>query len=443
MKKKKIFRTIFIMISILISIVIAIAYFLPITLKFELVEQVESLSPETILNVEQVREDREEMIKFVEDVHPYFIDGSDLSLYEKSKNDYIDATQKEMSVGDFMLATSQYITFFGDAHTSLWWWDDSYLNIEHEFSDGKMYVSGTDNSFNQYVTAIDDVDVRKIFETIDKLAPAENEMGQYQNYNDMFNSKVVLGFAGVDVDKDSFMIHLNDNKSYTCGYCDQSEPDFSENEETNEDTNSCFMDGDVFVVNFASCQYDEGYKKVCKELEEAIKSGCSKVIIDVRNNGGGDSNTCEDLLKAMGMSAPSYGMLVRYSPEAKKQDGYFRSSGKFYSKGSINCRKNENVKLVVLSSRNTFSSATMMCVFVRDGGHGIIIGEPSSNMPNSYGDIVCFSLSNSHLYGSVSHKKFERPDGSNKERMLVPDIETKINDAYDEAMRYLSGNKED
>ena len=92
----------------------------------------------------------------------------------------------------------------------------------------------------------------------------------------------------------------------------------------------------------------------------------------------------------------------------------------------------------MLCDRETFSSATMLLVFVRDAGLGTIIGEPSANMPSAYGDIIYFTLDNSHVWGTISHKRFIRPDGENEERMLIPDIQTEPEDALEEALKYLN-----
>lgn len=101
-------------------------------------------------------------------------------------------------------------------------------------------------------------------------------------------------------------------------------------------------------------------------------------------------------------------------------------------------KANEDVQLIVLSDHITFSSATMLCVWVRDGKLGKIVGEPSTNKPNSYGDILMFQLENSGLVMSVSYKKFTRPDSSNNEDMLVPDVQTSSEDAYDKAVELLN-----
>jgi len=92
----------------------------------------------------------------------------------------------------------------------------------------------------------------------------------------------------------------------------------------------------------------------------------------------------------------------------------------------------------VLCDRFTYSSATMLCVFVRDGHLGTLIGEASANMPNHYGDITFVALEHSHLYASVSHKRFLRPSGETESRMVVPDIETSSKDAYQAALDFLA-----
>jgi C-terminal processing protease CtpA/Prc len=48
-------------------------------------------------------------------------------------------------------------------------------------------------------------------------------------------------------------------------------------------------------------------------LKDSLKAGVTKVIIDVRNNPGGDSSACTQLLEAQGMKAPNYGTYIRYS----------------------------------------------------------------------------------------------------------------------------------
>ena len=97
--------------------------------------------------------------------------------------------------------------------------------------------------------------------------------------------------------------------------------------------------------------------------------------------------------------------------------------------------------MVILSDKYTFSSATLLCTWVRDGKLGKIIGEASSNQPSAYGDILKFTLENSKLEIGISHKKFIRPNQSKKENMLIPDIETSAETAYQRGIVYLQSQK--
>lgn len=161
------------------------------------------------------------------------------------------------------------------------------------------------------------------------------------------------------------------------------------------------------------------------------------MILDVRGNGGGNSAACKRLLEAMDMKTPDFNTFVRFSNEAARQNGYIRKDGFIETKGKSKGEANPDVNLVVLCDKYTYSSAANMLVWVRDGGLGTIIGEPSSGVPSHYGDIIYYILENSQLYGGVSHKKFIRPDQTNEEKILMPDIVTTSEEAMEEAVKYL------
>ena len=76
--------------------------------------------------------------------------------------------------------------------------------------------------------------------------------------------------------------------------------------------------------------------------------------------------------------------------------------------------------LVVLSSSTTFSSGfDLMTDLYRLGA--VIIGVPSGQAGNSFGDIRRFELTNSKIKGNVSTKYFQAfPDDTEKGRLLMP-----------------------
>lgn len=108
--------------------------------------------------------------------------------------------------------------------------------------------------------------------------------------------------------------------------------------------------------------------------------------------------------------------------------------------GTTKAKRNPAIQLVVLTDAQTFSSATMMGVFVQDGKLGTVIGRASSNAPNSYGDVLSYTLPNSQFSGGVSYKQWQRPDTTADQKTLVPDVETALSeDTLETALSFLNG----
>ena len=440
MKKKKALLIIAVVLLFVLLAAGAAIYFLPVSFHRAGVERPDALPGDTQLTATQVQSDRQQLIDYVESVHPFFVDGSDQTAYLAAKEAYLSETTEAMTLDAFMCATSRYLTVFGDGHTKLRWQYGEEAAIYHSYRNGGMHFADENGVTEWTITAVDDVPMEKILATIDSLFPAENQMAVAKNYDYYFTSSNLLTTAGVNVDKDTFTVTLSDGSTRQCGWFIPEEASADAAADAEPWGNKARWDGDIFVVEFVECSDDDNLKAIARELKQAVDNGCTKVIIDARGNGGGSSNACERLLEAAGMKAPGYSMLVRYSPAASAQCGYLRSRGSIVLKSGSKARQNEAVDLVVLCNRHTYSSATMLCVYVRDGGLGTLIGEASSNMPNCYGDITFVALEHSHLYASVSHKRFLRPSGETESRMVVPDIETTSKDAYQAALDFLADN---
>jgi len=434
---------------ILGTVIVAIAlvglvvlyYKVPVAMGGSIPEMKDPLPSDTMLSADAVKADREYLIDFVESVHPYFVDGSDIDKYNEAKDRYISQTSGEMPVYEFGAATGEYLAFFEDGHTELFWWaQDESFEIWHSYHDGQMYYFGEDGNGDTglYITAIDDTDMVEIYDVIDTCFSSENEMGRTINYDYYFNSENVLKYSGVDTSDGSLTVTLSDGSQVECTYLQWEEPEDNDSDENNFYGNSMYIDGDVVYIKFVNCREDEGYKAVLREVKKALLNGYTKFIIDVRGNGGGNSGTCDNLLEALGMKAPKYGTLTRYSEEAKEELGYLRKNGSNVYVQKLNGKNNPKISLAVLCDRYTFSSATMMCAYVHDGELGVLIGESSSNKPSMYGHPISFNLENSHIYGRVSHKRFTRPNGETEEDELVPDIVVPVDRAYQTAIDYLN-----
>lgn len=105
-------------------------------------------------------------------------------------------------------------------------------------------------------------------------------------------------------------------------------------------------------------------KKVIKEMFAVIDNkNPDKLIIDLRNNRGGNYNKSKPLIEAI-----------------KKRD-FLNKKGKIY----------------VITGRTTFSAAMVTAVFLKKETSAIIVGEPSRGHPNTTDNVEYLNLPNSGL----------------------------------------------
>jgi hypothetical protein len=121
-------------------------------------------------------------------------------------------------------------------------------------------------------------------------------------------------------------------------------------------------------------------------LEYIHETNPDRLIVDMRENGGGD-----------------FGLPRQYMlPQIKNNP-------------AINRREH----LYVIIGRKTFSAAMSNAADFRNDTHAILAGEPTGERPNSYQENVEFCLPNSHLHLTVSTKYYKFVAGNPE--ALFPD----------------------
>ncbi|WP_040952001.1 S41 family peptidase [Gorillibacterium massiliense] len=376
---------------------------------------------DAILTVEQVKEDAAQLTAFIEDVHPLFL-NKETEEYKANKAHFLEGASKSMSVADFRVLVSRYLSWFQDGHTRVSWKGDPMLAVDWRWDGSKLLISqGGDLPAGAEVTEIGGVAVGKVVQLVNTLLPVENKSTEIVNVSGYAQDKSMLALAGAKVNDSVELAYTNGSETIR-----QQVPFHTTSKEAAEDQKpdieSRLEDG-VFVITMRSCEMSRNLDQVAGDLQKAVASGVKSVVIDVRDNPGGNSSAVSKLLHAMSMKEGEYGSVIRLSKEISKQKGYLRTSGSITFKPSNKAKGNPNLSLYVLVNEGTFSSANMLAVWVRDGHLGKLVGTPPSNSPSSYGDILYFQLEHSKLYGIVSHKKFTRPDtAKDAERELVPDI---------------------
>jgi len=403
------------------------------------------------------------LVRLIEQTHPTFIVNGWLpDYYEEIRDEFLEYTQNEnLTKLDFAFAAARFITVLRDGHTSGQnvligqgedglWRPAIFGNLLDERwaeADNNLYLRNEDGELTEtIVTEIGGVPTVHIFTVIDRYFYAENDADRQHNYAAFSRFGDIIARAGGVIADDVVMLTLyNDGAvSEKAVRLEPPEPwgglDYIIRHE---------MKDDVFFIDLRVFIDGSHITEVVQAIEQAVDDGTRKFIIDLRGNGGGASIVGQRLLEAMGITIPSYGSLRRISNHLISYTGMFplhvlRWFGVDYVRIEpyipVNNNPN-NVFVSVLTNSSSYSSATMMGVWVQDGDFGNIVGGASRNAPTSFGDILGFTLPYSGFIGRVSHVLWLRPDVDGEPSILMPDILVDPNDALEAALMYLR-NKE-
>lgn len=378
-----------------------------------------------------MEEDAQALVSIIEASHPAFALDMVPEEYEPARSAFLQtAKQPDVTLVDFVLSAMAYTSSLHDSHTQVSPFGNTpqaLLDVNWTAGEGMLKLSD-----GKEVVAIGGLPVADLFACIDKYIAYENQAGREHNYAMWSRTVSFINLFGAKLQGDNtLLLTLADGSEQSVGW---SVPAGEASTVTTQKM------GDVLYVDFNQCVLDEALDAAVHTLADEVAKGTTKVILDVRGNGGGNSAACERLLSAMGMTPPAYGGVVRYSPLAQSQRGYQQAEGTQRQAPDLSAaRMNPDIHLVVLTDESTFSSATMLAAYVRDGKLGTLIGRSSGNAPSHYGDILFYQLGNTGLTGTVSHIQWLRPDQNAQGDALTPDIETLPGeDALERALDFLA-----
>ena len=182
-------------------------------------------------------------------------------------------------------------------------------------------------------------------------------------------------------------------------------------------------------------------------FRELRRQGIANLIIDLRDNGGGNSSVGDVLLRYLS-PVPFLQMdkaLVRISPLTRKLKGYdsidpMFTLYEFTEDQYLTPRTKEeghyDGRVFLLTSNITFSSAGSFAWTFKACGMGTVVGEETGGMNVSYGDNIYYRLPVSGLTCSISHKRFWQFHADERNiHGTIPDIAVPAADALDAALK--------
>ena len=356
-----------------------------------------------------MEEDAQTLVSTMEASHPAFALDMVPEEYEPARSAFLQtAKQPDVTLVDFVLSAMAYTSSLHDSHTQVSPFGNTpqaLLDVNWTAGEGMLRLSD-----GREVVAIGGLPVADLFDCIDRYIAYENQAGREHNYAIWSRTVSFVNLFGAELQGDNtLLLTLGDGSEQSVGW---SVPAGEASAVTTQKM------GDVLYVDFNQCVLDEALDAAVHTLADEVAKGTTKVILDVRGNGG----------------------VVRYSPLAQSQRGYQQAEGTQRQAPDLSAaRMNPDIHLVVLTDESTFSSATMLAAYVRDGKLGTLIGRSSGNAPSHYGDILFYQLGNTGLTGTVSHIQWLRPDQNAQGDALTPDIETLPGeDALERALDFLA-----
>jgi hypothetical protein len=190
----------------------------------------------------------------------------------------------------------------------------------------------------------------------------------------------------------------------------------------------------IAYIGFYRFDDPERFKVFLRESFTSLRAGgISHLVIDVRENGGGNSYLGDELMQYI--SRKPFRMfdrvLVKVSDEVlswhpDRIDSTKRKAGTAYDEILPLSPLEENPlrfsgDCILLTGRNTFSSAAAFASAFRCFDAGVIVGEETGGITVCYGDLYDFTLPRTGLGFRVSWKKFSNACGVDNRRGVLPD----------------------
>ncbi|SKC81035.1 S41 family peptidase [Maledivibacter halophilus] len=430
----------------------------------------------------QVKEDIDFMMKTLESVHPNLYFAVLEEQVEKEIN-------KELGdIKDFATGLEVYKKFspiinkFQDGHTGMAFPEDYITNLKNsdkllfldiEVKAGKIYIKDSyRKEYEKYngwtIESINEKDASTIYEEIIKYISG-SQIGFKES---RIESNFVLYYYLDNELMDNYTIKVkNEEKEGIMKIkgisLEEGRKLRGEEEQQREDYVYKKIDDNTGLITFNSFSDFEKFDKFLDEtFKEINEEKISNIIVDLRENGGGNSRLGDLLIEyiydgkytqANRMDMKISDEIIKYYDHLAKEnnaseeeiqemkDQYMGSVGEcitFSAEPSRHFLDKAKFQgdVYFLIGKRTFSSAVMLSSTVKDYNMGYLIGEETGGLATHYGDLYRFTLPNTSLNMVVSHKYFVRPNGLDTKRGVLPDYDIKDlgeRDALDIALKII------
>lgn len=392
-------------------------------------EVVDSESLDKILSEEEAKEDLDFFMKQLQGRHPAWLDGSEelVEAVESQYEEEIGAIEGDISVNELNQMASRIAAKLHDGHTRVAWANQEEARYINDFTQTWEYG---------VPISIDGISIEELLEVYKETSSYElDDYIEKQFYGNVIAYEPSLRLCGIDTSDGVIMTFEKDGETteYSYDFVPLEEVIGYESVEEEVPWVSYQIDSEnsVGIFTLKSCIHNEEYEKVLGDFfGEVFANDIQNVVVDLRGNGGGSSQVANEFITYLNVDEyDSWDNAVRFGWYLWKNEDIKHTN-----------QKKEQVfngEIFVLTDVWSYSSAMDFAMLIMDNDIGTVVGEPSGNLPDSYGDILTFQMPNSKLIMTVSHKRWYRIDQTKTGEPIMPDYETSSTEALDKVYELI------
>lgn len=393
--------------------------------------------------------------------HPAFEKGTPINVKKALKQGYKRCGKCE-SEQTFVYTLQQVAAKLHDGHTGLQnaASSDLYYPMRFYIDDKGMYLDAVlksmESSLGKQVLKINGKDMSFIYDQFRAFFSTTNDVDYKKTFKQFSNAFYLWKELGLCEPDSSITLSFSDGNTLKmkpikiqnkdiCGVENKSQVQQMRLRAGGMPFSFQILDGGVCYMLFDQCadrntlrqQYlpqVAGNEKLLARLEQQLKripvftefldsmfqtmakQNVKTLVVDVRENSGGNSALCDELLGRLKSVIVGPRVSVRPSQMA---EAYYQAIGLdkslLYSATDAHSQLQGSASpflgnVIFIQGERTFSSAGLLMTMAIDNNIGIAIGEPASYVATHYGDMISWNLPNTQTKGYISHKCFIRPD---------------------------------
>ncbi|WP_107038711.1 S41 family peptidase [Brumimicrobium mesophilum] len=396
----------------------------------------------TYISTSKAIEDIEFLIKNIEEIHynPYFMTSKE--YFNRNKKDLINKFAPDsIPYRQFIPVAMKLVALMSGGHTSMSWKNESIIPELKNFIYIPFTGKLTDNleSFIVTKSATSEIKIGEKIESINGISIVDlyNEcmsyiggIPTYKNANTeiifplllFYNQKISAPYAIDFVD--------SERKYISPGLAISELLELINEGSIIENYTFEILGNDIGLITYNKCQDYKAFEKFTKSTFKALKEkNINKLIIDIRQNGGGNSDLNDLLLsyiteKQYRQSSGRYWKVSEQSKKAYKENNYEKFLGEEFmsayyalenqsilndfSDEMVHPEKPKNYfsgKTCFLIGPSTFSSANFLADAVKTYKLSTLVGTSTGEYTNDFGEQLTFILphSGSSIYVSSTY----------------------------------------